>query len=64
MQEGKIMTRPENPYEAASYDLKQFRERRMKDRRMMPRATADRRQAPNAAGSSPQPEIIDPQREH
>lgn len=58
------MTRPENPYEAASYDLNQFRERRMKDRRMTPRATADRRQAPNANGASSQPEINDPQRDH
>jgi hypothetical protein len=59
------MTRPENPYEAASYDLKQFRERRMEDRRMTPRATMDRRQVPpNGGGQSPQPEIIDPQRDH
>jgi hypothetical protein len=37
------MTRPDTPYEAASYDLKKFRERRIADRRFMPRATADRR---------------------
>lgn len=37
------MTRPETPYEAASYDLNQFRERRMSDRRSIARGTADRR---------------------
>jgi hypothetical protein len=36
-------TRPETPYEAASYDLNQFRERRMNERRATPRGTADRR---------------------
>jgi hypothetical protein len=37
------MTRPDTPYEAASYDLNKFRERRMADRRFQPRGTADRR---------------------
>jgi hypothetical protein len=40
------MTQPETPYEAASYDLNKFRERRMADRRFNPRATADRRTQP------------------
>jgi hypothetical protein len=35
--------RPENLFEQASYDLKQFRERRIADRRLQPRGTADRR---------------------
>lgn len=35
--------RPDNPFEAASYDLNKFRERRIADRRFMPRGTADRR---------------------
>jgi hypothetical protein len=39
------MTRPQTPFEAASYDLKKFRERRIADRRFMPRASADRRGA-------------------
>ncbi len=37
------MTRPENLFEAASYDLNQFRERRMAERRAQPRGTPDRR---------------------
>lgn len=37
------MTRPETPYEAASYDLNKFRERRMADRRFSPRDAIDRR---------------------
>ncbi|HVL76746.1 MAG TPA: hypothetical protein VM406_12085 [Noviherbaspirillum sp.] len=37
------MPRPDTPFEAASYDLKQFRERRMAERRAVPRAGADRR---------------------
>jgi hypothetical protein len=44
------MTRPETPYEAASYDLNKFRERRVTDRRMTPRATVDRRLPPNGNG--------------
>jgi hypothetical protein len=38
-----IMTRPETPFEAASYDLKKFRERRMAERRSILRDSADRR---------------------
>jgi hypothetical protein len=37
------MTRPKSPYEAASYDLKEFRERRLAERRASPRQTMDRR---------------------
>ncbi|HJV50844.1 MAG TPA: hypothetical protein VJ652_05280 [Noviherbaspirillum sp.] len=37
------MTRPENLFEAASYDLNKFRERRMAERRAQPRGTPDRR---------------------
>jgi hypothetical protein len=39
------MTRPESLFEAASYDLNQFIERRRAERRMAPRDTLDRRQA-------------------
>lgn len=38
------MTRPDNPFEAASYDLNKFRERRIADRRFSPRAGMERRQ--------------------
>jgi hypothetical protein len=41
----KQMTRPESLFEAASYDLNKFRERRMAERRATPRNTADRRAA-------------------
>lgn len=41
------MTRPENPFEAASYDLNKFRERRMAERRATPRGTLDRRKTNN-----------------
>ncbi|WP_019140558.1 hypothetical protein [Noviherbaspirillum massiliense] len=43
------MTRPENLFEAASYDLIKFRERRMAERRAQARDTPDRRvrQDPN-----------------
>ncbi|MGH8810332.1 MAG: hypothetical protein ACREX0_20835 [Noviherbaspirillum sp.] len=37
------MTRPEDLFEAASYDLNKFRERRMVERRATPRNSADRR---------------------
>lgn len=37
------MTRPDDPFEALSYDLNKFRERRMAERRSVPRNTADRR---------------------
>lgn len=46
------MTRPENLFEAASYDLNQFRERRMAERRSVPRGTADRRKQATAAQPS------------
>lgn len=39
--------KPENLYEAASYDLNQFRERRMADRRAQQRDTPDRRKGWN-----------------
>lgn len=37
------MTRPENLFEQASYDLNKFRERRIAERRSVPRDTIDRR---------------------
>jgi hypothetical protein len=37
--------RPQDPFEAASYDLNKFRERRIADRRFQPRDTPDRRRA-------------------
>jgi hypothetical protein len=37
------MTRPENLFEAASYDLNKFRERRLAERRTVPRDSVDRR---------------------
>lgn len=45
------MTRPDSLFEAASYDLNQFRERRMTDRRFMARDTPDRRQAKPVEGA-------------
>jgi hypothetical protein len=48
------MTRPETPYEAASYDLNQFRERRIADRRFTPRSTGDRRGAPRNGNEATQ----------
>jgi hypothetical protein len=36
--------RPQDPFEAASYDLNKFRERRVADRRFQARDTPDRRQ--------------------
>jgi hypothetical protein len=47
------MTRPDDPFEAASYDLNQFRERRMAERRMIQRDMPDRRQAPYAGQPLP-----------
>ncbi|WP_141103994.1 hypothetical protein [Noviherbaspirillum denitrificans] len=38
-----MMTKPENLYEQASYELNQFRERRMAERRAIARDTPDRR---------------------
>ncbi|MGV3741015.1 MAG: hypothetical protein ACO1NO_01755 [Burkholderiaceae bacterium] len=48
------MTRPESLFEAASYDLNKFRERRMADRRFMARDTPDRRKAQPIEGSGQQ----------
>lgn len=55
------MTRPENLFEAASYDLNKFRERRMAERRSVPRDTADRRQQASAVqpGQNRQPSDVD-----
>jgi hypothetical protein len=53
------MTRPETPYEAASYDLKKFRERRMADRRFSPRDSLDRRVSQPENGASDQ-QAVDP----
>jgi hypothetical protein len=55
------MTRPENPYEAASYDLNKFRERRMAERRSAPRGTPDRRagQAGNEALQEQERQAVD-----
>jgi hypothetical protein len=40
------MTKPETLFEQASYDLNQFRERRMAERRAIMRDTPDRRRQP------------------
>jgi hypothetical protein len=48
------MTRPTTPFEAASYDLVKFRERRMAERRSTPRGTLDRRIAPFGEGTNKQ----------
>jgi len=45
--------RPTDPFEAASYDLNKFRERRVADRRFQQRDTPDRRRA--QAGVPPLP---------
>ena len=45
------MNRPHNLFEAASYDLLRFRERRLADRRLIPRAGPDRRTAVPAPAS-------------
>lgn len=47
------MTKPETLFEQASYELNQFRERRMAERRAVARDTPDRRKPP---GSAPQPD--------
>lgn len=49
-----MTTRPENLFEAASYDLNQFRERRLAERRSEPRGTADRRKARPAESAQDQ----------
>lgn len=50
------MTRPDTLFEAASYDLNKFIERRIADRRAMQRDSADRRKQnrpmPQPEGSS------------
>ncbi|HEV7618898.1 MAG TPA: hypothetical protein VGO51_12445 [Burkholderiaceae bacterium] len=53
------MTRPKTPYEAASYDLNKFRERRLADRRFKPRTSADRRaqQSENEAVQTSEPAV-------
>lgn len=53
------MTRPEDLFEAASYDLNKFRERRVAERRLMPRDSADRRQASSATTPLAQPPYPD-----
>lgn len=45
------MTRPENLFEQASYDLNKFRERRIAERRSVPRDTIDRRANRSDGGS-------------
>jgi hypothetical protein len=47
------MTRPEDPFEALSYDLNKLRERRMAERRSEPRNTADRRKNASMTQSPP-----------
>ena len=47
------MTKPETLFEQASYELNQFRERRMAERRAVARDTPDRRRQP---GTAPEPE--------
>lgn len=55
------MSRPDNPFEAASYDLKQFRERRLAERRAVPRDGVDRRAAWNGHGQrQPAPVVVLP----
>jgi hypothetical protein len=44
------MTRPKTPFEAASYDLIKFRERRVAERRSVPRDSIDRRTSTNGDG--------------
>lgn len=48
------MTRPDDLFEAASYDLNKFRERRMAERRSVPRDTADRRNGSSATQAKTQ----------
>ncbi|HYD79540.1 MAG TPA: hypothetical protein VEC06_07010 [Paucimonas sp.] len=47
--------RPQDPFEAASYDLNKFRERRVADRRFQQRDTPDRRKTNAAAPQEPIP---------
>lgn len=46
------MTRPKTPFEAASYDLIKFRERRVAERRAAPRGTAERRASRSPADAN------------
>jgi hypothetical protein len=57
-----VMSRPETPYEAASYDLNQFRERRMAERRAAPRNGMDRRAQLRGSDRrrTPQPVVLPP----
>lgn len=50
------MTRPQDPFEQLSYDLNKFRERRMAERRSVPRETPDRR-AQSPASEQPPPTV-------
>jgi hypothetical protein len=56
------MTRPESSYEAASYDLTQFRERRLHDRRAVARGSVDRRmsKSEDAATDLPVADLLPP----
>lgn len=59
--------RPQDPFEQASYDLNQFRERRLSDRRFQPRGTADRRaQKPQdqTFAAQPQPSALPDNHQH
>lgn len=49
----KNMTRPDSLFEAASYDLNKFIERRMADRRSVPRNSLDRRQQASDRHANP-----------
>jgi hypothetical protein len=46
MDGAKAMTRPDTLFEAASYDLNKFIERRIAERRAMQRDSTDRRKQP------------------
>lgn len=54
------MTKPETLFEQASYELNQFRERRIAERRAVARDTPDRRKQPTAAIPQPEPGQKDP----
>lgn len=53
------MTKPETLFEQASYDLNQFRERRLAERRVVARDTPDRRRQPG--DTAPQPQEAQPE---
>lgn len=48
------MTRPDSLFEAASYDLNKFIERRVAERRTIQREANDRRQQPVAQKTEPE----------